>query len=103
MSKKTFMNDFYPLMNKSKNITVDFTNGKYYVQGYEVEQDDRITFNEAYLGNLRLGYVGNMVEEVNVTGQFVPRENAYDFLGCAMFDGKVQAVEAFVKLIKATA
>ena len=44
-----------------------------------------------------------MPEEINVTSQFVTRENAYDFLGCAMFDGKVQAIEAFVKFIKATA
>ena len=44
-----------------------------------------------------------MPEEINVTSQFVTRENAYDFLGCAMFDGKVQAIEAFVKLIKAAA
>ena len=103
MSKKTFMADFYPLMNKSKNITVTWENGKYYVQGYEVTMDERVPLHEAFLGNFYLGYIGNMQEDVNVTSQFVTRENSFDFLGCAMFDGKVQAIEAFVKVAKATA
>lgn len=103
MSKSTFMNDFYPLMNTGKNNLVTFANGKYYVGGYPVEYDDRMTASEAILGNLELGYAGNMPEEINVTSQFVTRENSYDFLGSAMFDGKVSAVEAFVKIRKATA
>lgn len=103
MSKSTFMNDFYPLMNTGKNNLVTFANGKYYVGGYPVEYDDRMTASEAILGNWELGYAGNMPEEVNVTSQFVTRENSYDFLGAAMFDGKVSAIEAFVKIIKATA
>lgn len=103
MSKKTFMSDFYPLMNKSKNITVEWANGIYYVQGYPVQMDERVPEHEAFLGNLYRGYLGNMQEDVNITSQFVTRENAFDFLGCAMFDGKVQAVEAFVKIAKASA
>lgn len=100
MSKKTFFEDFYPLMNKAKNITVTVEGGRYYVGGYEVSMDERITYHEAFLGNVLLGYIGNMPEQVNVTSQFVTRENSYDFLGAAMFDGKVSAVEAFVKIIK---
>lgn len=103
MSKSTFMNDFYPLMNTGKNNLVTFANGKYYVGGYPVEYDDRMTASEAILGNLELGYAGNMPEDINITSQFVTRQNSYDFLGAAMFDGKVSAVEAFVKIIKATA
>ena len=102
MSKSTFMNDFHPLMDNSKNNVVTLDGGKYYVMGYPVNWDDRVTAHEAFLGNFYRGYVGNMPEEVNVTSQFVTRENAYDFLGAAMFDGKVQAVEAFVKIVKAT-
>ena len=104
MSKTTFFNDFHPLMNNSKDnvITYDPASGKYRIMGYDVNYDDRITLHEAFLGNFYLGYVGNMPEDVTVTSAFVVRENAYDFLGCAMFDGKVQATEAFVKLIKAT-
>lgn len=103
MSKTTFFADFHPLMNNSKDNIVTHENGVYRVMGYPVSFDDRITAHEGYLCNIYRGYIGNMPEEINVTSQFVTRENAYDFLGCAMFDGKVQAVEAFVKFIKATA
>lgn len=103
MSKTTFFADFHPLMNNSKDNIVTYDNGVYRVMGYPVSFDDGITTNEGYLCNIYRGYIGNMPEEINVTSQFVTRENAYDFLGCAMFDGKVQATEAFVKFIKATA
>lgn len=103
MSKTTFFSDFHPLMNNSKDNIVTEENGKYRVMGYPVCLDDRITLHEAILGNVYRGYAGNMPEEITITSQFVTRENAYDFLGCAMFDGKVQAKEAFVKLVKATA
>lgn len=103
MSKTTFFADFHPLMDKGKNNIITEENGTYRIMGYPVSFDDRIPLHEGYLGNLYRGYIGNMPEEITVTSQFVTRENAYDFLGCAMFDGKVQAVEAFVKLIKATA
>ena len=102
MSKSTFMTDFHPLMNVGTNNVVTLEGGKYYVMGYPVSWDDRVTAHEAFLGNFYRGYAGNMPEEINVTSQFVTRENAYDFLGAAMFDGKVQAVEAFVKIIKST-
>ena len=59
-----------------------------------------MTAHEAILGNLERGYQGNMPEDINVTSQFVARENSYDFLGTAIFDGKVSAIEAFVKIIK---
>lgn len=103
MSKTTFFNDFHPLMNNAKDNIVTENNGKYRVMGYPVQLEDRITLHEALLGNFERGYAGNMPEDITVTSQFVVRENAYDFFGCAMFDGKVQAKEAFVKLIKATA
>lgn len=103
MSKTTFFTDFHPLMDNSKDNIITEDNGVYRVMGYPVSFDDRITAHEAFLGNIYRGYLGNMPEDITVTSQFVTRENAYDFLGCAMFDGKVQAVEAFVKLVKATA
>ena len=103
MSKTTFFADFHPLMNNSKDNIVTYDNGTYHIMGYPVSFDDRVTLHEGYLANIYLGYVGNMPEDITVTSQFVTRENAYDFLGCAMFDGKVQATEAFVKVIKATA
>ena len=103
MSSTTFFADFHPLMNNSKNNVVTETNGTYRIMGKPVNFDERITLHEAILGDTFRGYIGNMPEDVNVTSQFVVRENAYDFLGCAIFDGKVQAVEAFVKIVKATA
>ena len=103
MSSTTFFADFHPLMNNSKNNVVTESNGVYRVMGKPVNFDERITTHEAILGDFYRGYIGNMAEDVNVTSQFVTRENAFDFLGCAIFDGKVQAVEAFVKIAKATA
>ena len=105
MKKQTFFSDFHPLMNNSKNnlVTYDPASGKYRIMGYDVNFDSRLTLHEAILGNFPLGYAGNMPEDITVTSAFVTRENSYDFLGCAMFDGKVQATEAFVKLVKATA
>lgn len=102
MSSSTFFADFHPLMNNSKNNVVTESNGEYRIMGKVVNFDERITKNEAILGDVYRGYIGNMAEDVNVTSQFVTRENAFDFLGCAIFDGKVQAVEAFVKIAKAT-
>lgn len=103
MSSATFFADFHPLMNNSKNNVVTESNGVYRVMGKPVNFDERVATHEAILGDFYRGYIGNLQEEVNVTSQFVTRENAFDFLGCAIFDGKVQAVEAFVKIAKATA
>jgi HK97 family phage major capsid protein len=102
MSKRTFFNDFRALQDNAKNKVIWQEGGNWYVEGYPVTFDDRLKEHDAILGNLRLGYVGNMPQTATVTGQFVTRENSYDFLGAAMFDGRVQAVEAFVKLTKAT-
>ena len=103
MTSSTFFADFHPLMNNSKNNVVTESNGAYRIMGKPVNFDERIAAHEAFLGDVYRGYLGNMPEDVNVTSQFVTRENAFDFLGCAIFDGKVQAVEAFVKIAKATA
>lgn len=103
MSSSTFFAEYHPLMNKSKNNVVTEDNGVYRIMGKAVNFDERVAAHEAFLGDFYRGYIGNLQEDVNVTSQFVARENAYDFLGCAIFDGKVQAVEAFVKMGKATA
>jgi HK97 family phage major capsid protein len=103
MSKTTFFNDFHPLMDASANNIITQSAGVYYVCGYPVTFDDRVKADEAFLGNFLEGYVGNLQENINITSQFVTRENSYDFLGCAIFDGKVSAAEAFVKIIKAAA
>lgn len=103
MTSTTFFSDFHPLMNNSKNNVVTEANGEYFVMGKKVNFDDRVVAHEAILGDMFGGYAGNMPEDVSVTSQFVVRENSFDFLGSAIFDGKVQAIEAFVKIAKATA
>jgi len=103
MSKKTLFTQIMPLQDVSKNRIVVEANGKYYVYGYEVMIDDRITLGEAILGNFRRGYIGNLPESVDVKAQFDINTNSNKYLGVAMFDGKPALENAFVKLVKATA
>lgn len=102
MSKKTLYSDFRPLQDKSKNDIFVKENGKFYVDGYEVMLDDSVTFHEAYLGDFKM-YAGNLSEDVTVDTDKKLSSNSFEYLGCAMFDGKPAIGEAFVKLVKATA
>lgn len=102
MSSTTFFGDFYPLMNTGKNNAVTESNGEYRIMGRPVTFDDRVTAHEAFLANLYEGYAANVAENPTITSQFVTRENSFDFLGSTMMDGKVKAVEAFCKIVKAT-
>lgn len=102
MSKKTLYSDFRPLQDKSKNDIFVKENGKFYVDGYEVMLDDSVTFHEAYLGDFKM-YAGNLSEDVTVDTDKKLSANSFEYLGCAMFDGKPAIGEAFVKLVKATA
>lgn len=102
MSKKTLLTDFRPLQDKSKNDVFVKENGKYYVEGYEVMLDDSVALHEAYLGDFKM-YAGNLAEDVTVDTDKKLSSNSFEYLGCAMFDGKPAIGEAFVKLIKATA
>ena len=101
MSKKTLFSDFRPLQDKSKNNIFVKENGKYYVDGYEVMLDDSVTYHEAFLGDFKM-YAGNLSEEVTVDTDKKLSSNSFEYLGCAMFDGKPAIGEAFVKLVKAT-
>ena len=101
MSKKTLLNDFRPLQNKSKNDIFIKENGKYFVEGYEVLLDERVKEHDAFLGDLTM-YVGNLGEDVTVDQDKKLSSNSFEFLGSAMFDGKPAVSDAFVKLTKAT-
>lgn len=103
MSKKTLFQDFMPLQDKGKNSLVVSEGRNYYIQGYPVLLDDRVTIHEAILGNFQEGYKANMPEEINVTSAFDLKNNSFDYLGAGMFDGKPAIESAFVKLKKATA
>ncbi len=103
MSKKTLIQDFLPLQDKSKNDLVTQEGRNYFILGYPVMLDERVTLHEAYLGDFLAGYYGNMPEEANVDGGFVRASNNYEYLGAAMFDGKPAIETAFCKIIKAAA
>lgn len=101
MSKKTLYTDFMPLQDNSKNDIVTREERNYYVYGYPVLIDSRVTEHEAYLGNLKK-YVANLAESVNVKADFDIDTNSNKYLGVAIFDGAPALGEAFVKLVKAT-
>lgn len=101
MSKKTLLGDFRPLQDKGTDDLFVKENGKYYVEGYEVMLDDNVTEHEAFLGDFKM-YVGNLAEEVTVDTDKKLSTNSYEYLGCAMFDGKPAIGDAFVKVVKAT-
>lgn len=102
MSKKTLLTDFRPLQDKSKDDFIVKQDGKYFVEGYEVMQDDSVADHIAYLGDFKM-YVGNLADDVTVDTDKKLSNNSYEYLGCALFDGKPAVGEAFVKLNKATA
>jgi HK97 family phage major capsid protein len=102
MSKKTLFTDFMPLQDTSKNAIVTKEGANYYVYGYPVMFDERVTFHEAFLGNYKKAIVGNLAESVNVQSAFDIKTNSFDYLGSAIFDSKVAIGEAVVKLVKAT-
>ncbi|MDD3173362.1 MAG: phage major capsid protein [Herbinix sp.] len=103
MSKKTLLTDFVPLQDKAKNNLVSQEGRNYFIQGYPVMLDERITLHEAILGDFYAGYYGNMPEDANVDGGFVRASNNYEYLGACMFDGKPAIEDAFVKIVKAVA
>lgn len=102
MSKKTLFTDFMPLQDNAKNDIVTREGRNYYVYGYPVLIDSRVTEHEAYFGDLKK-YVGNLAEAVNVKTNFDIDSNSNKYLGVAIFDGAPALGEAFVKLVKATA
>lgn len=102
MSKKTLFTDFMPLQDKSKNDLVRIEGGSYYVYGYPVMIDERVSDHEAYLADLST-VIGNMPENVTITSDFDLKSNAFLFLGCAMFDCKPSQADAVRKLVKASA
>lgn len=102
MSKKTLFTDFMPLKDASKNDLVTREGSQYFIYGYPVMLDERVTFHEAFLADFTQ-YYGNLPEGVNVVSDFDLNTNSFKYLGSAIFDGKPALESAFVKLIKAAA
>jgi HK97 family phage major capsid protein len=103
MSKKTLFGDFMPLQDNAKHALVTKEGDKYFVYGYPVLMDERITLHEAYLGDYKKAIVANLGEDITVDGGFDRKTNSFEFLGSAIFDSKIAVGEAVVKLVKATA
>jgi HK97 family phage major capsid protein len=97
MSKTEFM----PLQDNSKNSIVKSEGKNYFVYGYPVILDERVTLGEAYLGDIKT-IVGNLPQSIQVKGGYDTKTNSYIFNGVAIFDSKAPITDAFVKLIKAT-
>ncbi|MEG0165852.1 phage major capsid protein [Anaerorhabdus sp.] len=102
MSKKTLFQDFMPLQDQAKNKLVTNEGKQYFICGYPVNLDSDMKLHDAFLGDFKY-YVGNMPEGITIEAGRVLKNNVYEFLGTAMFDGKLAVDEAFVKLTKATA
>lgn len=102
MSKKTLFTDFMPLQDNAKNDIVTREGRNYYVYGYPVLIDARVTEHEAFFGDFKR-YIGNLAETVSVKTDFDIDTNSNKYLGVAIFDGKAALGEAFVKLVKAAA
>lgn len=103
MSKKTLFQDIKQLQDSSKNDIVTNEGKSYFINGYPVTLDERIALHDAFLGDWRAGYYGNLPEQANIVNQFDIDHNGYKYLGTAMFDGKPAVPSAFVKLTKASA
>lgn len=100
MSKKTLFMDFMPLQDKNKHDIVTVQGNSYYIYGYPVTLDERITDHEAYLADLYT-VIGNLPEDITITSGFDIDTNSFKFLGCAMFDCKPSMPDAIRKLRKA--
>jgi len=103
MSKKTLIGDFAPLQDNSKNNIVTNVGREWFVYGYPVVLDERITQHEAFLANFREALVGNLSGQIEVVKSFDINTNSMKYLGTSLFDSKIAHSEAVVKLTKATA
>lgn len=102
MSKKTFFEDFYPLMNKSKNNLIEFANSKYYIMGCEVYFTGALALHEVYYGNYEY-IIGNYSQDISVVRSEHSglSTNSIDYLGSCVFDSKpIPGCGAFVKMAK---
>ena len=102
MSKATFFAYYYPLMDRSKNHLIEFSNGKYYILGCEVYFTGSLSKGVAYLGDFSY-IIGNFSQDISVvksehSGLSV---NSVDYLGACVFDSKpIPGLGAFVKMVK---
>lgn len=103
MSKATFMAYFYPLMNMSKNISIKFMNGLFYIMDVPVHYTNTLTKGTAYMAAMDQ-LMGNFAEDINVrkSSESGFLNNSIDYLGVCAFDCKpITGNAAFAKFAKA--
>ena len=105
MSKATFLDYFYPLMNSGKNVSVKQVNGQFYLLDIPVFYTDSLAKGVAYAASMDQ-VVGNFAEDINVrkSNESGFLANSVDYLATCAFDCKpIVGVKAFAKFVKAQA
>jgi len=102
MSKLTFLTYFYPLMNNSKNISVKFLNGVFYIMDAPVFFTNTLPLGTGYMAAMDQ-FVGNFCEDINVRKSLESGflNNSIDYLAVCAFDCKpIVGQGAFAKFVK---
>ena len=100
MSKKTELEMFAPLQDKSKDNLYTTVGRDGFVRGIPIMQDDNIPQGTAYLGDLTT-IAANMPENIRMNKGYDIRQNSLLFNVVAIFDCKPMYDNAFVKLTRA--
>ena len=93
VNKKQFFTEILGLQDNAKNELVTFSNGKYYILGYEVVTSDKAT--KVTLANAKK-FVGNLPQEIQVKSAYNIANNTYSYSGVAMYDGKLAISDSAV-------
>lgn len=101
MSKKTMLEHFAPLQDKSKDDVFRMVGKTGYVYGVEVMPDDNIPLGTAYMGDLTT-IPANLPQGITFNKAYDINRNGYVYNCVAMFDCVMGRPDAFVKLTKAT-
>lgn len=100
MNKKTELEMFAPLQDKSKDNLYTTVGRDGFVRGIPIMQDDNIPQGTAYLGDLTT-IAANMPQNIQLNKAYDIRKNSKLFNVVAMFDCKPMYSNAFVKLTRA--
>ena len=98
MSKKTFFNNVANLSDVNNLKVVERIGRDFYVRGYPVIFSSYVTTGDIFFGDFKRGMVGNLSSDIKVEKQRNLRNNAWDFLGWAVFDCQPAAAGCIVKI-----
>ncbi len=100
MSKKTELEMFAPLQDKSKDNLYTTVGRESFVCGIPIMRDDNIPQGTAYLGDITT-IVANMSQNIKMNKGYELRQNSMLYNIVAIFDCKPMYDNAFVKLTRA--